>query len=125
MCYDISFTVKGETIFEYFPNLIIDEDFEQDIDLTIHIAGHLYQLHPIIYRNKDDRELHLRLMEWGIIPHTITDEKAFLPQRASRLNIRSEKILDDKYSYWYKIKNKRCLIPVTGTFEHRVVRGWK
>ncbi len=64
-------------------------------------------------------------MEWGVIPYYEKDEKAFLPKRATMLNIRSERILDDKSSYWYKIRNKRCLIPVTGTFEHREVKGWK
>lgn len=41
------------------------------------------------------------------------------------LNIRSERVLDDAKSYWYKIRNRRCLIPVTGIYEHREVRGWK
>lgn len=125
MCYDISFTVKGETIFDYFPDLVADDQFETDFDLATHIAGHAYGLHPIIYRHKDDGLLHLKLMEWGVIPYYTTDEKAFLKQRASMLNIRSERILDDKSSYWFKIRSKRCLIPLTGTFEHRTIKGWK
>src|SRR5207237_1116784 len=28
-------------------------------------------------------------------------------------------------SYWHRIRRKRCLIPVTGIFEHREVKGFK
>src|SRR5947207_10425164 len=41
------------------------------------------------------------------------------------LNARSERILDDSKSYWFKIRNRRCLIPVTGIYEHREIAGWK
>ena len=40
-------------------------------------------------------------------------------------NARSEKIIEDKRSYWHRIRKKRCLIPVTGFFEHREIKGWK
>lgn len=41
------------------------------------------------------------------------------------LNARSERILEDQKSYWYKIRNRRCLMPVTGIYEHREVKGFK
>jgi len=41
------------------------------------------------------------------------------------LNARSERILEDDTSYWFKIRNRRCLIPVSGTYEHQEVKGWK
>jgi putative SOS response-associated peptidase YedK len=40
-------------------------------------------------------------------------------------NAQSEKIIRDKNSYWNRIKKQRCLIPVTGIFEHREINGWK
>ena len=40
-------------------------------------------------------------------------------------NARSERILDDHESYWYRLRSNRCLIPVSGTFEHRRIKGWK
>jgi putative SOS response-associated peptidase YedK len=64
-------------------------------------------------------------MEWGCIPFYVKEEKQFLRQRASMLNARSERILGDDNSYWYKIRNRRCLIPVSGIYEHRAIRGWK
>ena len=41
------------------------------------------------------------------------------------LNARSERILDDPKSYWNKIRQRRCLVPVTGIYEHREVAGFK
>jgi putative SOS response-associated peptidase YedK len=64
-------------------------------------------------------------MEWGVIPFYVKDETAFARQRPSMLNARAERILDDPKSYWYKIRNRRCLIPVTGIYEHRGVVGIK
>jgi putative SOS response-associated peptidase YedK len=64
-------------------------------------------------------------MEWGVIPFYTKDEQAFKKQRLSMANIRSERVLDDKQSYWYKIRNRRCLIPVNGFYEYRGVKGWK
>lgn len=125
MCYDISFTVAIKELADYFPNLVFDSQLQLDLEAAVHIMGHAYGEHPIIYRNRDDGALHCRLMEWGCIPYYIKDEEAFARQRASMLNARSERILDDPKSYWYKIRNRRCLIPVSGIYEHRSIRGWK
>ncbi len=123
MCYDISFQVHLKEITDYFPELVIDTqisiDFEHD-----HIMGHAFAEHPIIYRNRQDKKLHLESMEWGVIPYYIKDEKSYAGQRANMLNTRAERILDDPKSYWYKIKDRRCLVPVTGIYEHRAVKGW-
>jgi putative SOS response-associated peptidase YedK len=53
------------------------------------------------------------------------NEQAYIRQRAGMLNARSERILEDKTSYWYEIRNRRCLIPVTGFYDHRGIKGWK
>jgi putative SOS response-associated peptidase YedK len=124
MCYDISFQVNISELADYFPDLIIDNQLEISFD-GVHIMGHSYGNHPIIYRNRDDQRLHCVAMEWGCIPFYVKDEKQFVRQRASMLNARSERVLEDEKSYWYKIRNRRCLIPVTGIYEHRAIRGWK
>jgi putative SOS response-associated peptidase YedK len=124
MCYDISFTVNIPELRDYFPDLVYDEQLKQEFDGT-HIMGHAYGTHPIIYTHREDKLLHCREMEWGCIPFYVKDEKQFLRQRASMLNARSERILGDDKSYWFKIRNRKCLIPVTGIYEHRAVKGWK
>ena len=125
MCYDISFTVNVQELEDYFPDVIFDAQISINFDATIHIVGHDYGSHPIIYTHRQEMKPHCRLMEWGCIPYYVKDEKQYLRQRASMLNARSERILQDDKSYWNKIKNRRCLIPVTGTYEHREVTGWK
>ena len=124
MCYDISFTVNIKKLADYFPDLIFDEQIEMNFE-PVHIIGHNYGNHPIIYKNREDELLHCLLMEWGCIPFFVKDEEAYKKQRATMLNARSEKILEDPKSYWYKIKNRRCLIPMTGFYEHREVKGLK
>ncbi|HMC85464.1 MAG TPA: SOS response-associated peptidase [Chitinophagaceae bacterium] len=127
MCYDISFTVHINELSDYFPDLIFDMQIDLDFDATLgaHIIGHGYGEHPIIYRHQEDKKLHCRPMEWGCIPFYTKDEKAFARQRTTMLNARSERVLEDKASYWYKIRNRRCLIPVNGIYEHRGIKGWK
>jgi putative SOS response-associated peptidase YedK len=110
---------------DYFPDLVFDSQINLDFQLGEHIIGHAYAEHPIIYLNREDGKHHCRLAEWGCIPFYVKEEKGFLRQRATMLNARSERILDDPKSYWYKIRNRRCLMPVTGIFEHREIKGWK
>ena len=123
MCYDISFTINVKQLSDYFPDLVFDDQIKFDFEKAVHILGHAYGLHPIIYKNKEDEQLHCRLMEWGCIPFYVQDGKAYARQRASMLNARSERVLEDTKSYWYKIRNRRCLIPMTGFYEHRKVAG--
>ena len=128
MCYDISFTVSIKQLSDYFPNMIFDDQLELNFELTHrldHIVGHAYGEHPIIFIPTEKTEHHCKLMEWGIIPFYTKDFEAFKKQRATMLNIRSERILDDKASYWFKIRNRRCLVPITGFYEHREVKGFK
>ena len=125
MCYDISFTVNIKELTDYFPDLVFDSQIEINFDASIHIMGHDYGNHPIIYINREDFSPHCRLMEWGCIPYDVKDEKQYARQRATMLNARSERVLADTSSYWYKIRNRRCLIPVTGVYEHREIKGWK
>lgn len=125
MCYDVSFTVDINVFSDYFPDLVYDDQIKINYESTIHIVGHAHQEHPIIYKNREDGKLHLKLMEWGCIPFYVKDEVKFKRQRAKMLNARSERILDDKSSYWFKIRERRCLIPVTGIYEHREIKGWK
>jgi putative SOS response-associated peptidase YedK len=122
MCYDISFTVKLKDLSTYFPELVESPQLSFDFG-SDHIIGHGFPEYPII--RKDGDSVIIQFMEWGVIPFYVKDESKFLRQRASMLNARAERILDDTKSVWYKIKNRRCLIPVTGIFEHRGIVGWK
>jgi len=123
MCYDLSFKTSLQSIHDIFPGLIQDDQFQIHPDKSAHIVAHSFEEHPIVMRNREDGMPHLKLMEWGCIPFYTKDESAFMKQRIMMLNARSERILGDTSSYWFKIRNRRCLIPVTGIFEHRKVSG--
>jgi len=125
MCYDISFTVNIKQLSDYFPDLVHDEQLKIDFDRSVHIIGHEYGEHPIIFRNREDNKLHMKLMEWGCIPFYVKDEQGFAKQRTTMLNARAERVMGDRSSYWYKIRNRRCLIPVSAFYEHREVPGIK
>lgn len=125
MCYDISFTINVRQLSDYFPEMVFDDRITMDLDITAHMQGHAHARYPILFQPKDELLVHCKLMEWGIIPFYVTDKQKFARQRISMLNIRSEKILDDAKSYWHKIRNRRCLVPVTGFYEHRHIAGMK
>lgn len=124
MCYDVSFTVEVKQLTDYFPLLDLKEQIALDFDGT-HIIGHAYNDHPILYKSNESGDIKVRLMSWGCVPFYVKDLDEFKKQRASMLNARSERILEDKKSYWYKIRNRRCLIPLNGFYEHRKVEGFK
>lgn len=124
MCYDISFTVQMKQLVDYFPDLIFDEQIKINFE-PVHIMGHSYGEQPVIYTNREDGKIHLKLMEWGCIPFYIKNEKAFLKQRATMLNARAERVVKDQKSYWNKIRNRRCLVPVSAFYEHREVPKFK
>jgi putative SOS response-associated peptidase YedK len=129
MCYDICFVVDIAELKTYFQPLLFDDGLADGViagfDAGMHIMGHSHGEHPIIYTGREDKQAHSRLMEWGCIPYYVKDEKQYARQRASMLNARSERILADDKSYWFKIRNRRCLIPVSGFYEHRAIKGWK
>ena len=77
----------------YFPEVSLSPKLELYADQGVHIMGHGYGLHLILYR-PGNSSLKCRYMEWGCIPFYVRDEKAFLKQRPNMLNARSERILE-------------------------------
>jgi putative SOS response-associated peptidase YedK len=123
MCYDISFTVDVRQLSDYFPDLIFDGQLHMEFGVVDHVQGvGVFGKHPVIYVNREDMQLHCKLMEWGCIPFYSKEEPDW-KVRNKMLNIRSERVLKDKGSYWYKIRNRRCLFPVTAIYEHQKVEG--
>ncbi len=122
MCYDVSFAAGVGTITQYFLDLDINQvDF--DPSALLHVQAQAYRKYPVVITG--EQGLQLQLFEWGIIPEYFDTPEKIKKGRSSMCNARSEKIIDDKRSYWHRIRNKRCLVPVTGIFEHREVKGFK
>lgn len=123
MCYDISFSTTIEMVTDYIPDLVIDPQIGIDFNMNPHIMAQAFKKYPVIIF--EDGKYKTKLFEWGIIPEYMDTPEKIKKGRNSMCNARSEKIIGDKKSYWHRIRKKRCLIPVTGIFEHREVKGFK
>ena len=123
MCLDIAFYSALQLIDDYFPNLIHDGDIHFDLDMGMHFMALGYNRYPVI--TMEHGQYHRKYFEWGIIAEYMDTPEKIKTMRRSMVNARSEKILGDKRSFWNRIRGKRCLIPVTGIYEHREIKGWK
>lgn len=126
MCWDISLSSDIELVKKSFPS-IRDERKKIDYDYSYfeNVQAITFPAYPILYRDKDNGETALAEMEWGVLPTYIQDLKLQTDRRRSMVNVRSERIIEDKKAYWHRLRKQRCLIPVTGTYEHRAIKGWK
>lgn len=123
MCYDISFTTDVKELTDYFPDLVFDSEIHLEFGPIDHLQGvGVFPKMPVVYINKEDQLPHVRMMEWGVIEHYAKEEPD-VKRRNYMCNIRSERVLDDQKSYWYKIRNRRCLFPTTAIYEHQKVKG--
>jgi putative SOS response-associated peptidase YedK len=123
MCYDISFSTTIETITDYLPDIEIDPQLGFDFTAAVHVLAQAYRKYPVIIQ--EDDKYKLKEFEWGVIADYMNTPEKIKTGRQWMCNAQSEKIIDDRKSYWHRIRNKRCLVPVTGTFEHREVKGIK
>lgn len=121
MCYDISFKTDIETLGEYIPTLLTESATGfQDRE---HIMAQAFSKYPVIVADEDAYKV--QMFEWGVIAGYMNTPEKIRKSRSFMCNAQSEKIVHDKKSYWHRIRKNRCLIPVTGIFEHRDIQGWK
>lgn len=121
MCYDISFSTSIRTLSDYFPDLSINPQLDMEFTAD-HVQAQAYLPYPVIV---DDNGLQLRSFEWGVIADYMKTADAVKKNRPLMCNAQGEKIIGDARSYWRKIRKNRCLIPVSGIFEHRAVKTFK
>jgi putative SOS response-associated peptidase YedK len=114
MCYDISFNVSIELVTDYLADIVIDPQINIDYETVLHLEAQANLPFNIVVVY--DGVKYLTPFNWGISARGESFENVW--------NAQSERVLE-KSSYWYKIKHNRCLIPVTGVFEHRKIEGWK
>lgn len=123
MCYDLSFSSNLEKISDYIPHLAIEAQLNVPFfEASEHVIAQGYRPYPIVLFLEGS--YRLKAFEWGVIADYMNTPEKIRDMRSQMCNSRSEKILDKK-SYWYRIRTHRCLIPVTGIFEHRQIKGWK
>lgn len=119
MCYDISYKKPTELTLEYFPELELPfPEFEEEE--VVHRQAHLFLPQPVILREGD--RYRIKYFEWGLIAGYMNTPEAVKKSRSWMCNARAEKLSDPK-AYWYRIRHQRCLVPVSGIYEHRTVTG--
>ncbi len=122
MCRDISFHSEIQIVTQDFKGIQLAPNLTHYPNNMVHVTCEILPTHPIVVNRK---ALVLANMSWGVSPTYIDDPKQREIQRRNMVNARSERIIDDKKSYWYRLRKNRCLIPATGIYEHQKVKGFK
>ncbi|OJV13989.1 MAG: hypothetical protein BGO21_20495 [Dyadobacter sp. 50-39] len=121
LCYDISLHSDIELTKEVFPK-IKDLRVSPQLPDRDHVLSFDFPNYPIVWR--DGTELILSEMEWSLDPVYEKNPVERRKRRTKMADIQSERVLFDTRSYAHRIRQNRCLIPVTGTYEHRAIQGW-
>jgi putative SOS response-associated peptidase YedK len=126
MCWDVSLHTDIDAVKKAFPKVLIDARDKQDTDAKTYeqVQAMVFPTYPVIITADQAQQAQLVDMQWGVLPFYLHDPAEQVKRRLQMINIRSERILDDQRSYWYRIREQHCLIPVTGTYEHRKIAGW-
>ena len=123
MCHDLSFTASTvEFITDILPNVVINGNLSIDFATSDHILSMSNRKALVIL--SQEGVPHLHGFEWGLIANYMNTPELIKKYRIQMANARSEKIFD-KQSAWYRLRNNRCLIAITGFYEHRDIKGWK
>jgi putative SOS response-associated peptidase YedK len=122
MCRDISFHSEIQIVKQDFKDILLASNPGHYPTDMVHVTCEVLPTYPIVVNRK---ALALANMGWGVINTWIDDPAERQKQRSNMVNARSERIIDDKKSYWYRIRHNRCLIPTTGIYEHQEVKGFK
>lgn len=123
MCYDISLTIEEAEIDTAFNGVLFDPDAYFDPETMIHVQAQSHRKYPVVIF--EEGRYKVKSFEWGVIPDYMDTPEKIRKGRSSMCNARSEKIVDDRRSFWHRIRGQRCLIPANGIFEHREIKGWK
>lgn len=123
MCYDISFGARLDKIVQRFPGVLTDPSLQRDEDMLLHVQAQAHRKYPVVIF--DDAQYKLKPFEWGVIAEYMNTPEKIKKMRSQMCNARSEKIVEDRKSYWHRLRKTRCLIPATGIYEHREVKGFK
>ena len=108
----MSFFCNIKLIADY---LNIKEEISIQFDPTYHRVAQSFNTWPVVI---NENGYKIKLFEWGVIADFMNTPDKIKEYRNSMANARSEKIINDKRSVWYRIKKNRCLVFTTGFFEH-------
>lgn len=123
MCYDIAFAASFDALLESLSDIEYEQNFRDSYELREHLQAQAFGRHPVLLQ--EDGRYKLQLFEWGVIADYMNTPEKIKKMRSGMCNARAEKIVADRQSYWHRLRRHRCLVPVTGIFEHREVKGYR
>lgn len=119
MCYDIAYSGGLEELSSLLPEFPRSALRGLERAPRFHASGHGYPDWPVVL--PEQGSLRLRMLSWGLLAPYMDSPEKIRRMRPWMLNARSERILGDPRSYWHRIRGQRCVVPVSGFFEHRDV----
>jgi putative SOS response-associated peptidase YedK len=96
-----------------FMNINVDNHIQ--FEPTYHKVAQSFSKWPVVV---NEGAYKIKIFEWGVIADYMNTPEKIKDYRTSMANARSEKIIADKRSVWYRIRKQRCLVFTTGFFEH-------
>ena len=115
MCYDMSFYSNIKLVSDYLPEAM---PLTFDFGPTYHQVAQSFCPWPVALREDG---IKVKLFEWGLISDYMNTPEIIKKQRNSMANARSEKVIGDQNSYWFRIRRQRCIAFTNGFFEHQEV----
>lgn len=110
MCYYVKIKASTKALEERL-NAEYDNPLEEMPEHEI-VSGFAHPRLPVVTCEEPGK---IHLMEWGLVPAWVKDEKSAIEMQNATLNARSETLFE-KPSF-KSIMRRRCLIPVTGFYE--------
>ena len=122
MHHDISFAVAFKDLINCFPNATYDSRFKNEMSIGSSNAQDSVR-HAVVYMTPVQGHLHWQFMSWGCMPFDMSSSDTMSKKWSFMLHTPGERIFMDGESYWNRIRDQRCLVPVSGTYFHSEVRG--
>lgn len=129
MCYHISFEIKLESLEDYFPGLVIDNQPEMDSITKPYLNGFDHPSIKAIVPSRKDESLHLASMMWGYLPGNVRnyeeaakfwngykDEAGKWRTGFITLNAMGEELLE-RTLYKDAAVSRRCIFLMDGFYE--------
>jgi len=118
MCYNVSVNLSAEQLLKTFD---LDEIEADDWETYYTVSAFLHPRLPVITSEQPKR---ITCMNWGLIPHWVSDEKTAGDIWKMTPNAKSETVFE-KPAFRSSIGPRRCLVPVNGFYEWQSVSGKK
>lgn len=129
MCYHLSFDVKLESIQDYFPEVVLDNQLDINFPVASYINGFDHHMHPVLRTSSKDGKKHLGLSMWGFLPNGVKnyneaerfwngykDESGKFNKGFVTLNATGDDLLEKKL-YKDAAINRRCIVFADGFYE--------